>query len=410
ILGLLLLLAARVPDIFSTPQFWADEGASFFKDAWCSGFLSVFKHYCGYYHAIPRLIAFAATFFPPLHAPALYCYGSLALTGLVLSLIMSERLDLPHKPLLALAVVLVPHDGEVFANLTNIQWILALGLVVMALLQPAKSRLMLWADAGYVCLAGFTGPYITMVLPVFAGRLWLERKNAPARQRLLLLTAIGAAVAGIQMYSVSYTNEDRQFQYQSLAESFRDIFSHLGNVIDLSVSRLFGSSLQAVVSLTHHNDINRAGIELIIGVSLVCAMVFLIMLAYDMTVVRRYRFEKCVCIYFIAALMFAALYRNSFLTSTKFNLFLYQASDRYFYIPKVMLCWALILAVGKRWSGAVAACFLGLILLTSLLHLRRDPWVNYNWPYWAARIAAHEPVEVPINPTGWKIELRCDTK
>jgi hypothetical protein len=407
ILGLLLLLAARVSQVISVPQFWADEGASFFRDAWCSGWPALFKHYSGYYHVIPRLVALVASFFPPLYAPRIYTLGSLAITGLVLAMILSDRLRLPYRPLLALAVVMVPHDGEVFANLTNIQWILALGLIVTALMEPAKSALGRFFDAGYVCLAGFTGPYITMVLPVFVARLWFQRADAPARRRLLSLAAIGAAVAGIQMYSVSFTNEDRQFQYQSLAESLRDICAHLGNVVDLTVARLFGSSLQALVSLTHGNDIGRAGIHAIIVFSLVAGLVFLVITAWDLARIRERRFEKVVFLYFIAALMFAALYRNNFLAGTKLNLFLYQASDRYFYIPKVMMCWLLVLGLGKRWTGVVAGCFLATVLLTTALHPGRAPWADYNWPYWADRIARHEPVEVPLNPPGWRIELRC---
>lgn len=408
--SLLILLLLRVPDIVRTPQFWADEGSFFFKDAWCHGSASLFSPYAGYFHTIHRLTALAVSSFPPLYAPALYCAVALALTFLVLALLMSDRLSLPHKPLLALALVMVPHDGEVFANLTNIQWLLAIGLLAVVFMEPGGSKRTLLADVVYVAFVGLTGPFVILVAPLFLAKLWLERANATARPRLLLLSALAVAAAALQMYSVHFTNEEREFQYASLHDCLVDIATHMGNVAVMTVSKIFGSAMQGALALATLKPMSALTIEAIEVYSLACGALFVVVLLYDLAKNRRYVFEKLSLAYFAAMLVFAAIYRNSFLPSTTFNKFLFSVSDRYFYIPKVMLLWILILLIRNKLSGVVSYLFIGAIVVTSLMGFRREPWVDLNWRYWSQRIAAHEAVEVPINPLGWKIDLRCSDR
>jgi hypothetical protein len=408
--ALVLLFLARVPEVFSTPQFWADEGLSFFRDAWCYGCDSLLRHYSGYYHVIPRFMAYLASFAPPLHAPALYIFSAVLLTALVLCLVLSERLPLHVRPLLALAVILVPHDGEVFANLTNIQWILAIGLIVMVLMRPGKSKLTLAGDAAFVTLAGLTGPYIVTVLPAFIAGLWRSRRDSAGRNRLLLLSLLATATSYIQMYSVHFTNEDKKFQYQSLAECLRDLSSHLGNLFEISVARVFGSSMYSVVKLFNRTGQDQIDVERIVLVSIVLFLIFAVMIGHDLITSKKERFPKLICVYFVAALLFAAFYRNKGLASSPLDPLIFTASDRYFYIPKVMLVWLLLLMPKRGWNGILALIFLVTILTTTLQNYRRVPWMDLNWKYWVRQIEVNRPLKIPINPIGWKIDLVCTGK
>lgn len=408
--AIVMLLLARVPEVLSRPQFWADEGVSFFRDAWCYGYDSLFRHYSGYYHVIPRFMAYLISFAPLRYAPALYIFSSFVITALVLSLILSERLDLPGKPLLALFVILVPHDGEVFANLTNIQWILAIGLLVMVLMKPGKSRYALTGDAAYVSLAGLTGPYIVTLLPAFIARLWTCRRDSAARLRLFLLTLIAAGTSYIQMYSVHYTNEDKQYQYQSLADCFRDMFAHLGNLLNISVARIFGSSLYSLINLFRAEGQSPIGLDRVALIASCLALLFAVMIAYDVKYSRENRFAKFLFIYFAAIMVFAAFYRNRGLASTMLDQLTFTASDRYFYIPKVMFIWLLLLLPKKTWLGPLALIFLLSVTATTVQNFRREPWMDLNWKYWVHQIAVKQQLKIPINPVGWNIDLVCQEK
>jgi hypothetical protein len=64
-------------------------------------------------------------FLDPAWWPAFYNGVSFVIWLAVLARLFSSRLDLPGKPWLALAIIAVPHTGEVFFNITNLQWLTA---------------------------------------------------------------------------------------------------------------------------------------------------------------------------------------------------------------------------------------------------------------------------------------------
>lgn len=405
--AIMILLLARVPEVLTTPQFWADEGSSFFRDALCYGHDALFTHYSGYYHVIPRFIAYLVSFAPTLYAPSLYIASSFMITAVVLSLILSDRLNLPCKYLLAISLVLVPHDGEVFANLTNIQWILAIGVFVMVFMEPAKQKLALLFDAIFVTLAGLTGPYIVTLLPVFIVWLWRRWYYRAERLRLLILSVLALVTSSVQMYSVQFTNEDKQFQYASLIDCLKDISSNMANMMNIALSRIFGSSMLAVINIFHGGGQSQAQIERITTISICIFLLFLVMLTYDLIKGTENRSAKIATLYFAAVMIFAAFYRNKGLASSPLNQLIFTASDRYFYIPKVMMIWLLLMMAVRSWIAPVRMFFLLIILVTTLQNLKRTPWMDLNWKYWAPRIVINQPITVPINPIGWKIDLIC---
>src|ERR1035437_2093481 len=125
-----LLLAAgiiflRKPDRFYAPQLFAEDGVIFFAGAYEHGWHSLLMPYAGYLHSLPRVIALLADSLDPLWVPAVYNYSAIFVILAVIALIFSPRVHLPAKPILGLAVVLVPHTAEVYAHLTNMQWSLA---------------------------------------------------------------------------------------------------------------------------------------------------------------------------------------------------------------------------------------------------------------------------------------------
>ena len=53
----LLGFISRRPDMWTTPQFWAEDGTDFFLDAATTGWSSWFKPYAGYLNFSSRTIA-----------------------------------------------------------------------------------------------------------------------------------------------------------------------------------------------------------------------------------------------------------------------------------------------------------------------------------------------------------------
>jgi hypothetical protein len=162
----LLVLYFRRKDAFLNPQFWGED-FFFLLDAEKMGMSAFTVPAGGYLHLLPRIIAWCATYLDPVLQPGAFLLYSLIVTFGVVLLCLSERHPLPCKPWLAVAVLVVPHSGEVFLTPTNLQWIAALGLVLTAIAKDPVKPLDWVIDVAVLVLAGLSGPFVIFALPLF---------------------------------------------------------------------------------------------------------------------------------------------------------------------------------------------------------------------------------------------------
>lgn len=139
----LIFLIYKTPHSFINPQFWAEDGVIFFQNAHL-GFHAFITPYAGYLHVIPRLCAYLSYKLDVdlLYLPTFYAVFSLICTLLIFFLVLNNRLCLsrPAKLAMALSIILIPHSGEVFLNITNLHWILAI-YIILSFIQPQASTL-----------------------------------------------------------------------------------------------------------------------------------------------------------------------------------------------------------------------------------------------------------------------------
>lgn len=370
-------LYLRKPGVFARPQFWAEDGSIFYYQAVLDRASAVFEPYNGYLHLVMRLTAALAAAGDPLYAPTVFLAVSFLLTLAVAAACFSPRVDLPCRPLLALSLVLVPHTGEVFANLTNLQWILALGLLLLLLAEDARTPWQWGADLGGVVLLGLTGPFVVLWLPLFWWR-FLRRRTCAAGT----LAGIAAALAGVQVTSL-FTHPWPQAPGTSPWIDWLRVPSQ----------RLAGS-LFMPASLAEHTPL-----VVMAGVGLACfgGMFWLAARAPGR------REQRWMMLAAAALIVAGVLY--------KFRGELGQIraignGDRYFYLPKVVLLWSLVCelptAGARRWiNGALLA----VSLLASVTSFRAPDYVDYHWSEYAARIRTGKPVTIPINPPGWSVSF-----
>lgn len=196
VLAAAVLLALRKPWALHTPQLWAEDGAVHLHDVDLWGWHALLMPYRGYLHVLPKLIAWIAEHMADVaHWPGIYNWSAFAFTLVVAARMLSPRLDLPGKPWLALAVVLVPNSGEVFLTITNLHWIADLLLIQQWLLARPTSAAQRAGDYLLIGLAGLSDPSALIFLPPFAYRAWRER-NADSFVELALVVAC----AGVQFY------------------------------------------------------------------------------------------------------------------------------------------------------------------------------------------------------------------
>ena len=372
-----VILLVRKTDGFLNPQFWGEDAHPFFIDALFFGGKSCLYPYAGYSHLLPRVIAWAGTAVDVAHAPAFYVYASALITLGIVALAISPRLPLPGQPLVALAIVAVPHSGEVFLTPTNLQWILAAGLFLTLLKYDPVTTADWVVDTLVIVLCGLSGLMSILLLPFFVVRAWVRR--TPASAILLVLTAATALVqAWIFLRSTQPPPMDTPVNWKQL-------FAVFSVQVPLSI---FGAPLWSYAI-----DETTA---IVLGVGA------LALFAWISLSPGRNTFQPAVAMWLFGVLIVAAAEKRVRFDNLSTQHF--DWADRYFFIPKILLLWMLVTALDRHsLRGRVAAGALALAIVSTLPVFRFPPMPDLQWEKYADRIRAGEPVTVPINPD-WSID------
>jgi len=216
-----LILFSRKPDAILNPQFWAEDGRNWFADAYNAGpIISLFTTEAGYYQTISRLVAAVSLVFPLEYAPLVFNASAIFIQSVVAVFIVSERC----KPLLknslaryslAFLYLVLPNSWEVFVNLTNSQWHLALLVCLIVIAAEPVTKFGRAFDLGVTAIASISGPFCLLLLPVSCLRTFLSR--SPHKALISVILAIGCA---IQAYGLLTT----QREVQSVLGATPDLF------------------------------------------------------------------------------------------------------------------------------------------------------------------------------------------
>lgn len=227
----IFILFSRKPDSLLNPQFWAEDGRNWYADAYNTGpILSLLTTEAGYYQTISRLIATVSLWFPLEYAPLVFNASAILIQVGVAMFIVSERCrplleDIKARYLLALMYLLLPNSWEVFGNLTNSQWHLALLVCLIIVASEPTTKLGRTFDLGATILAALSGPFCLLLLPVACIQSFLTR----SRQKLMIsmILALGCMV---QAYGLLTTTREVQ---SALGASFDLFFQIVGRHIVL---------------------------------------------------------------------------------------------------------------------------------------------------------------------------------
>jgi hypothetical protein len=319
-----------------------------------------------------RLIAAMSS---PLNAqlvPVAYVGISLLVLFAVVLALFSPRLDLPARPACALAIALIPHTGEAIGNLTNLQWVCALGLVWLLLARDASNMRQHVTDGIIALVLGLTGTFSILFAPLFAWRAWRRRTAASFMQAVLV-----AITAGIQAWTIANSPP------------------HLAGQENLTVEAVawwLGFRLPAALFLP--GDWAMRAPRGVLDVFGVLTVAMLLVTAF---LPGRHRERRLLLVAALVAVLAATIFRmrHELIAFTRLN-----DGDRYLFIPKVLFAWLLISGWSRagwiRWS-TLTAC--GLLLLTTATHWRYERLPDRHWPDYARRIEAGERVEgIKVNP------------
>ncbi|SDG60095.1 hypothetical protein [Thalassobaculum litoreum] len=377
----IFLLISRQPEQIGSPQIWAEDGTVFLQQHQRLGFSALLEPYAGYLHLFPRLGAAAAGLLPIEWTPAIYAALSVLATAWVAVIVHLTRLTATQRVLFVVLFVAIPHQGEVFLNLTNAQWILCLSLIAALLCDPDRLQswqfVLLWFT---VAIVSATGPFSVLLAPVWIASYFTMPRSR--RRAVLLLTLL--VVAAVQFgYLIDNPRVDPVIAQalpvggsfvQAVGHFFHDLLFHFLE-IEFWVIALAAVLLAATLSVGLVSS-DRQGL-------------------HDMGVL----------------LISAAVIYTSALYSFRSNPTLISAfggGARYFFVPYVCLAWALVLIVTRAsWQPRL----LSLICLVLLLGSAASQWragalERFAWVTEADLSSAEGDLIVPINPPGWHVTLR----
>jgi hypothetical protein len=375
------ILYVRRSDSFRNPQFFAEDGTIFFAQNLRLGLRAHLESYAGYFCEVPRLIASFAGFFPYRLAPAIYVYSALFVVLLLVIKLHSRRLGLPFAPAFALGFVLVPHlGGEVFLCVTNLQWILALLLLIVAAQPSPRTPGEAVPDWLTAVLASMTGPFAVLLFPVFVLRAYLDRSPLGA----VTAGCVGLA-ATVQTYCILRHPIVLPASLHGRALAWLDLLGQR-----LVGTLLLGAQLAYRI---HPLPLLAAG-----------ALLLWFMIR-ELLHSRAHRWTGLLFLAFGGAVTGLAFLKFRAMPQA---LLPPGNGTRYFFIVDVVVIWCLLLSAceGRAVQRIVSASILGAILVSSLRSgFRAPPLKDYDWRKYAERIGVDAPLSIPINPPGWTIEI-----
>lgn len=189
--GFALLVLSRKPDVLLHAELWGDDGWSWFPDAYNLGLASLAKPVNGYLNTFQRLIGLAVQPFPLAWVPTLFATVGLAMQVAPALFLVSGRMAAAWpQPWARLAFALIalalPNELDLYVNLTNSQWHLALLAFLVLVSAPPESRAGHTFDAVVLLLCGLSGPFCLVLAPVAAWQVIAQRSRTSVVRAAIL--------------------------------------------------------------------------------------------------------------------------------------------------------------------------------------------------------------------------------
>jgi len=330
-------------------------------------------------------VLFARTF-PVAGAPLVTTFIGFAVQILLVALIALRmgqlELDVTATVLLTAALAVLPHVGEITANSTNLQWLVA-ALAVIILLDRERHHARFSGPTLFI--GGLSGLAPALLLPAFAAKWWLDRSRSSAIELACLLASTGiivflAARYGVQLSARTYPLDPLLY--------FKIISTQ-------TTSLLLG--FNSAVALTHWYSVNPVE-AFFVSFGVVAIIVMLFLFGLSRPYKRRATILLALAYFFsVCASIFGAINPPALIAPT----------GRYFFVPNMVLLILIAHLAGRshRWLGfAVFAFLIGVnwVPKTAL------PGIYFEGPAWRNQIPAdgiRTPTTIEIWPRGWSIVL-----
>jgi hypothetical protein len=400
-LGLaLLILFLRHPDTLLHAQFWAEDGRVWFANAYNLGsWKSLFLSQDGYYQTLSRLTAIVAMWFPLSKGPLIFNITALLVQVIPAFLLVSRRFEklvprLEVRILLAALFLLLPNTNEVHGNLTNAQWFLAISAFLVIVADIARTRAWQVFDYCILILAGLSGPFAIFLAPIALINWYFQRE----KQRLYYFLIVSACAA-TQVFQLLFLNHgSRIHALQDLTP--RLIFAVIGRQI------IWGP----IIGASGYNWIlnNIPFYFWFFAITTFIAIALMIYIFWKSPLQLKLLIIFAAMIYAATLLSPTGDYAQSSVLK-----FLSRATDgvRYWLVPMLAFVFSLVwgaLKADNKIARYTSRAFLGLMIIGIIIEFVHPPYKDFHYNDELNHFQTLSPGEkaiIPINPSGWTMEL-----
>jgi len=398
-----LILFSRRPDTILNAQFYAEDGARWYADAYHLGWRCLLIPETGYLQTVSRLIGLFALLFPFAVAPLVMNLCALIVQILPVNLFLSSRFSavpFPMRLIGSLLYLALPNSIEIHANTTNIQWHLALLACLVLLAKPAQSRIWALLDLSALVLVTIDSPLGIMLVPI-AAALWWMRKDRWSKW------CFAALIPGtfLQMLIVLFSQSHARVPGQNGATLAR-LTGILGGQIVLS--SLLGVRTFAQLFLFSDR-------RLLFFVEATAMIAGLTLILYGF---RSAPAGVKLFVVFAAGVLTLALSNPIAGSDPNFPQWQYLQipgrSSRYYFFPILAFYASLLSLVSAGASAAakgmryVALALLMLLPVGIYRDWRYPRFANLHFQSFATDFERAKPgntITIPINPAGWEMQL-----
>ena len=387
-----VLIVLRRPDVLSNAQFYAEDGAVWYADAYNLGGLHALAITAGgYLNSLQRLVAAFSLLFPLRYAPLVMNVAGIVIQVLPVYFLLSRRCagwgPMKFRLWQAAIYVAIPNSSEIHVVLTNAPFHFALLAFLIAVAAAPPNWAWRIFDVAVLVIFPLSGPFCIVLLPLVLVVWWLRRERWP-----LVVAAILTPFVALQASLLSFSG------YAGRAPA------ELGATPMLLLRILAG---QIYVGAIHGRNqfAVRAHPAAILAVLLLGSSV----LAYCLW---KAGLELRLFILF-ALLLFAASLSKPLISGPKplWQLLAGDAGGRYWFFPTLALLWSLLWCAAQRESPPFR--LFGIVALIGALNgvVRDWRYAPYKDEHFQEQVSKFEAapagttVDIPIFPDGLTVRL-----